>query len=46
VEAKRLSGGMIALRQSTDPTGVALIYTRDELAAFIAGAKYAVARKL
>ncbi|MEV6791983.1 DUF397 domain-containing protein [Streptomyces sp. NPDC051320] len=39
VEAKRLPGGMIALRQSTDPSGAALIYTRDELAAFIAGAK-------
>jgi hypothetical protein len=39
VEAKKLTGGRVALRQSTDPDGPALIYTRDELATFIDGAK-------
>ncbi|MET7440755.1 DUF397 domain-containing protein [Streptomyces sp. NPDC004082] len=39
VEAKPLSGGRVALRQSTDPEGPALIYSRDEMAAFLAGVK-------
>ncbi|MFE2538070.1 DUF397 domain-containing protein [Streptomyces sp. NPDC059371] len=39
VEAKRLPDGSVALRQSRDPEGPALIWTRDEMAAFIAGAK-------
>ena len=39
VEAKRLPDGSIALRQSRDPEGPALICSRAEMAAFIEGAK-------
>ncbi|AZM50041.1 DUF397 domain-containing protein [Streptomyces sp. WAC 06738] len=39
VEAKRLPDGSVALRQSTDPTGPALVYTREEMVAFLQGAK-------
>lgn len=39
VEVAELPTGEIAMRNSRDPDGPALIYTRDELAAFIAGAK-------
>lgn len=39
VEAKRLPDGSVALRQSTDPAGPALIYTRAEMASFLEGAK-------
>lgn len=39
VEALRLPDGRVALRQSTDPEGPALIYTHQEMAAFIAGVK-------
>ncbi|MEV7465340.1 DUF397 domain-containing protein [Streptomyces kronopolitis] len=39
VEAKPLSDGRVALRQSTDPDGPALIYKQGEIAAFIMGAK-------
>lgn len=39
VEAKPLGDGRVALRQSTDPDGPALIYTTDEMTAFIEGAK-------
>ncbi|MFE2301606.1 DUF397 domain-containing protein [Streptomyces sp. NPDC059445] len=39
VEAKRLPDGSVALRQSRDPEGPALIWSRDEMAAFIEGAK-------
>ena len=39
VEAKKLNDGRVALRQSTDPDGPALIYTTGEIAAFIQGAK-------
>ncbi|MEU9744758.1 DUF397 domain-containing protein [Streptomyces niveus] len=39
VEAKPLDDGRVALRQSTDPNGPALIYSRSEIAAFIIGAK-------
>ncbi|MEU8569544.1 DUF397 domain-containing protein [Streptomyces pathocidini] len=39
LEAMRLSDGRVALRQSTDPDGPALIYTRNEISAFIEGAK-------
>lgn len=39
VEAKILGDGRIALRQSTDPDGPALIYTHPEISAFITGAK-------
>lgn len=39
VEAKKLPDGHIALRQSTDPDGPALLYTPQEIDAFIQGAK-------
>jgi len=39
VEVAALTGGGIAVRNSRDPQGPALIYTRAELAAFLAGAK-------
>lgn len=39
VEAKPLGDGRVALRQSTDPDGPALIYRQGEIAAFIEGAK-------
>ncbi|NGO07197.1 DUF397 domain-containing protein [Streptomyces sp. HC44] len=39
VEAKRLPDGSVAVRQSTDPDGPALIYTRDEMLSFLEGAK-------
>jgi Domain of unknown function (DUF397) len=39
VEAAALSGGAVAVRNSQHPSGPALIFTRDEMAAFLAGAK-------
>lgn len=39
VEVAQLTTGQIAVRNSRYPDGPALIYTRDELAAFIGGAK-------
>jgi hypothetical protein len=39
VEAKKLPDGRVALRQSTDPDGPALIYTRAEMVAFLDGAR-------
>jgi hypothetical protein len=39
VEIAALSGGDIALRNSRDPDGPALVYTPAEVAAFVAGAK-------
>lgn len=39
VEAKRLADGRVALRQSTADDGPALIYTADEMRAFIDGIK-------
>lgn len=39
VEVAHLSTGEIAVRNSRDPQGPALVYTRAEIAAFIAGAK-------
>ncbi|AYY12602.1 DUF397 domain-containing protein [Actinobacteria bacterium YIM 96077] len=39
VELAQLPTGTIALRNSHDPDGPALIFTHDELAAFVAGAK-------
>ncbi|MFD9482539.1 DUF397 domain-containing protein [Streptomyces sp. NPDC059991] len=39
VEAMKLSDGRVAMRQSADPEGPALIYTSNEIAAFILGAK-------
>ncbi|WP_431961642.1 DUF397 domain-containing protein [Actinacidiphila sp. bgisy160] len=39
VEAMKLADGRVALRQSTDPDGPALIYTDQEIRMFIEGAK-------
>lgn len=39
VEVARLVGGAIAVRNSRDPSGPALIHTRAEIAAFLQGAK-------
>ncbi|MEV1008741.1 DUF397 domain-containing protein [Streptomyces sp. NPDC049881] len=39
VEAMKLADGRVALRQSTDPDGPALIYTPHEIETFIRGAK-------
>ena len=43
LEAKELPGGRVALRQSTDPTGPALVLQPHEIAAFIRGAKTGLA---
>jgi hypothetical protein len=34
-----LPGGQVAMRNSRDPGGPELIFSRDEMAAFLAGAK-------
>ncbi|MEU5382115.1 DUF397 domain-containing protein [Streptomyces sp. NPDC005968] len=39
VEVALLTGGDVAVRNSRDPQGPALVYTRAEIAAFIAGVK-------
>lgn len=39
VEVAELPSGEIAMRNSRFPTGPALVYTREEIAAFVAGAK-------
>jgi len=39
VEVAVLPNGEIAIRNSRYPTGPALVYTRAEIAAFLAGAK-------
>ncbi|MFD1829754.1 MULTISPECIES: DUF397 domain-containing protein [Streptomyces] len=39
VEVMRLADGRVALRQSADPDGPALICTRHEIAGFIRGVK-------
>jgi hypothetical protein len=39
MELARLDGGEIAVRNSRFPNGPALVYTRAEIAAFLAGAK-------
>lgn len=39
VEVARLPGGEVAVRNSRHPAGPALIYTRNEIAAFLAGVK-------
>ena len=46
LEAKKLPGGQVALRQSTDPASPALILTPDEIAAFITGARAGLADDL
>ena len=39
VEALKLPQGRVALRNSTDPSGPALVFTADEMDAFLDGAK-------
>ncbi|WP_326647697.1 MULTISPECIES: DUF397 domain-containing protein [unclassified Streptomyces] len=39
VEMAALPGGSVAVRNSRDPQGATLVYTRDEIAAFVAGAR-------
>jgi hypothetical protein len=39
VEVAKLPGGDIAVRNSRDPSGPALVYTPAEITAFLAGAK-------
>lgn len=39
VEAKEIDDCTVALRQSTDPQGPALVFARPEIAAFVRGAK-------
>lgn len=39
VELAALPGGVIAVRNSRDPNGPALIYTYDEIAAFLGGVR-------
>ncbi|AXL92742.1 DUF397 domain-containing protein [Streptomyces sp. CB09001] len=46
VETKQLADGRIAVRQSTDPAGPALIYTREEIGAFVRGVKQGMADHL
>jgi hypothetical protein len=46
LEAKQLPGGRVALRQSTDPAGPALILEPDEIRAFVNGAKAGLADDL
>jgi hypothetical protein len=43
LEAKKLPGGRVALRQSTDPASPALILEPGEIRAFIDGAKTGLA---
>ncbi len=46
LEAKKLPGGRVALRQSTDPAGPALVLEPNEIRAFIQGAKAGLADDL
>ena len=46
LEAKKLPGGRVALRQSTDPASPALILEPNEIRAFIDGAKAGLADDL
>jgi|HubBroStandDraft_1064217.scaffolds.fasta_scaffold06540_5 hypothetical protein len=39
VEVASLAGGMIAVRDSKDPNGPALVFTADEWRAFLSGAR-------
>jgi hypothetical protein len=43
LEARKLPGGRVALRQSTDPAGPVLILEPNEIRAFIQGAKAGLA---
>ena len=46
LEAKKLPDGRVALRQSTDPDSPALILERNEIRAFVDGAKNGLADDL
>ena len=46
LEAKKLPGGRVALRQSTDPHSPAIILEPDEIRAFVLGAKAGLADDL
>ena len=46
LEAKKLPSGQVALRQSTDPGGPALILESNEIRAFVNGAKAGLADDL
>jgi hypothetical protein len=46
LEAKILPSGQVALRQSTDPDGPALILESNEIRAFVNGAKVGLADDL
>jgi hypothetical protein len=46
LEAKKLAGGRVALRQSTDPAGPALIFEPAEIRAFVDGARNGLADDL
>jgi hypothetical protein len=46
LEAKKLPGGRVALRQSADPASPALILEPDEIRAFVQGAKVGLADDL
>ncbi|MBF6136817.1 DUF397 domain-containing protein [Nocardia otitidiscaviarum] len=39
VEVAELSNGLVAMRNSRDPLGSVLVYTRPEIDAFLRGAK-------
>ncbi|WP_097259273.1 DUF397 domain-containing protein [Streptomyces sp. Ag109_G2-15] len=39
VEVKRLADGRVAVRQSTDPDGPALVFTSHEMSNFLTGVK-------
>ncbi|WP_229348115.1 DUF397 domain-containing protein [Streptomyces sp. UNOB3_S3] len=39
VELAKLAGGAVAVRNSRHPEGPALVYTREEMEAFLTGAK-------
>jgi len=46
LEAKKLPGGRVALRQSADPSSPALILEPNEIRAFVDGAKVGLADDL
>jgi Domain of unknown function (DUF397) len=46
LEARKLPGGRVALRQSADPQGPALILEPNEIRAFVDGAKAGLADDL
>ena len=46
LEAKKLPGGKVALRQSSDPASPALILEPAEIRAFVQGAKAGLADEL